>query len=161
MISPLTALVLGSAAFTSALPVFERETLSSALNQPRAPGQPLYTRQNTSLTAVPVARAGGVLNPAAAAAANVRDPTATRAFTSASLKTANGQCLFIDPLAGDFRQNLIPVLLKACDGSAGEKFDIVTAGKHNDAKGSTLVVSSLVSSFLTPTAGGCVGLMVW
>ena len=148
MIAPLTVLFLTSAALTSASPIFEKETLSSALIQPRTvPEQTLHTRQNTTLQAVPVARAGGVLNPAAAAAANVRDPTATRAFSSASLKAANGQCLSIDPLAGDFRQNLIPVQLKACDSSAGEKFDIITAGKHNNAANSMIVVSSLVRDF--------------
>ncbi len=149
MIAPLTALLLGSAALVSALPTFERENLASALIQPRGQNTAhsariLYTRQNTTLQAVPVARAGGVLNPQAATAANVRDGTATRAFSSATIKAANGQCLFIDPLAGDFRQNLIPVQLKACDGSANEKFDIITAGKHNSAANSMLVVSSLV-----------------
>ncbi len=159
MIAPLTALLLGSAALASALPTFERENPASALIQPRAQNtahsaRVLYTRQNTTLQAVPVARAGGVLNPQAATAANVRDGTATRAFSSATLKAANGQCLFIDPLAGDFRQNLIPVQLKACDGSANEKFDIITAGKHNSAANSMLVVSSLVrndQSSLTKT----------
>ncbi len=155
MICPLTALFLGSAALISALPVFEKETLSSALIQPRNPiaahsAQALYPRQNTTLQAVPVARAGGVLNPQAAAAANVRDDTATRAFTSTTLKSASGQCLSVDPLAGDFRQNLIPVQLKACDGSANEKFDIITAGKHNNAANSMLVVSSLVRGFSFP-----------
>lgn len=148
MIASLAAL-LGSAALASALPAFERETLASALIQPRTPSSTqlaptLYTRQNTTLQAVPVARAGGVLNPQAAAAANVRDGTATRAFSATTFKAANGQCLFIDPLAGDFRQNLIPVQLKTCDGSANEKFDIITAGKHNNAANSMLVVSSLV-----------------
>jgi hypothetical protein len=95
-------------------------------------------------SAVPVSRAGGVLQPSAAAEANVRDDTATRAFTSVSLKSANGQCLFIDPAAGDFRENLIPIQLQECTGSANEKFDILTAGKHNDQPGSALIVSSLV-----------------
>lgn len=147
--APLTTLLLGSAALASALPTFERENLASALIQPRAQNIPhsarqLYPRQNNTLQAVPVARAGGVLNPQAAAEANVRDGSATRAFSAATLKAANGQCLSIDPLAGDFRQNLIPVQFKACDGSANEKFDIITAGKHNDAANSMLVVSSLV-----------------
>jgi hypothetical protein len=30
------------------------------------------------------------------------------------LKDAAGQCLFIDPTAGDFRQNLIPITLQPC-----------------------------------------------
>lgn len=97
---------------------------------------------------VPVSRAGGVLNPTAAAEANTRDDTATRAFSDVSLKSADGRCLFIDPTAGDFRENLIPVQLKECDGSANEKFDIITAGKHNNAKNSMLIVSTLMQGCL-------------
>lgn len=93
---------------------------------------------------VSVARAGGVLNVEAAAEANSRDDTATRAFSSVSIKSSDGQCLFIDPAAGDFRENLIPVKLKQCDGSAGEKFDIITAGKHISQPKSMLVVSTAV-----------------
>lgn len=100
---------------------------------------------NVPTSAVAVSRAGLVLDPKAAAEANVRDDTATRAFSSASVKSADGQCLFIDPTAGDFRENLIPVQLKACDGSAGEKFDIITKGKHIDVADSMLVVSTVVS----------------
>ena len=101
----------------------------------------LYPRQNETA----VARAGGVLNAAAAAEANPVDNTAVKAFAGASLKSADGQCLFIDPTAGDFRENLIPVALKACDGSAGQKFDIVTSGKHVQGAGNMLVVSTVVS----------------
>lgn len=93
---------------------------------------------------VSVARAGGVLNPEAAAEANVRDDTATRAFSSVPLKSSSGQCLSIDPTAGDFRENLIPVQLKGCDGSANQKFDIITAGKHISQPNSMLVVSTVV-----------------
>jgi hypothetical protein len=53
--------------------------------------------------------------------------------------------LFVDPAAGDFRQNLIPVSLVDCAGTPNEKWDVITAGKHNDAKNSALIVSSLVS----------------
>ncbi|KAH7397590.1 hypothetical protein BKA64DRAFT_733676 [Cadophora sp. MPI-SDFR-AT-0126] len=100
-------------------------------------------------TPVPVSRAGGTLNPTSAAEANQRDDTATRAFTSVSLKSANGQCLFIDPTAGDFRQNLIPIAVQPCTGSANEKFDLITKGKHNNAEGATLVVSSLTQGCLS------------
>jgi hypothetical protein len=99
-------------------------------------------------TPVPVSRAGGTLNPSAAAESNQRDATATRAFSSVSLKSADGQCLFIDPTAGDFRQLLIPVALKPCTGSPNEKFDIITAGKHNNAPNSALIVSSLTQGCL-------------
>jgi len=97
---------------------------------------------------VSVSRAGGVLNPSAAAEANVFDNTATRAFTGVQVKSANGQCLFINPTAGDFRENLIPIQLQACDGSENTKFDFITAGKHNNAANSTLVVSSLTNGCL-------------
>ncbi|KAG9233460.1 hypothetical protein BJ875DRAFT_44420 [Amylocarpus encephaloides] len=99
-------------------------------------------------TPVPVSRAGGVLQPSAAAESNPKDTTATLAFTSASLKTSSGQCLTIDPTAGDFRQNLIPVAISPCTGAIGQKFDLITKGKHNDAANSTLVVSSLTNGCL-------------
>ena len=140
----ISLLALGS--LTSAIPALERRSPSLAPLPDRkvaiAQALPLQPRNATG--AVGVARAGGVLNPQAAAEANVRDDTATRAFSSASIKSAEGQCLFIDPTAGDFRENLIPVQLKACDGSANEKFDILTKGKHNDQAGSMLVVSTKV-----------------
>lgn len=96
-------------------------------------------------TPVPVSGAGVTLQPSSAAESHPRDNTATRAFTSVSLKASNGQCLFINPTAGDFRQNLIPVNLQPCTGSLNEKFDLITAGIHNNTPNSTLVVSSLVS----------------
>jgi hypothetical protein len=34
--------------------------------------------------------------------------------------------------------------LQPCTGSAGEKFDLITAGVHNNVPNSTLVVSTLV-----------------
>ncbi|TVY30646.1 hypothetical protein LHYA1_G001241 [Lachnellula hyalina] len=101
-----------------------------------------------SASAVPVSRAGGVLQPSAAAEANPKDTTATLAFSSASIKTSSGQCLFIDSTAGDFRQNLIPIAVQDCTGAAGEKFDIITAGAHNNEANSTLVVSSLTEGCL-------------
>ena len=113
---------------------------------------PVTTAPDASGTQdVSVARAGGVLNAEAAAEANVRDDSATRAFSSISLKSSDGQCLFIDPTAGDFRENLIPVQLKACDGSANEKFDIITAGKHITAPDSMLIVSTVVRMPYAPT----------
>jgi hypothetical protein len=98
-------------------------------------------------TPVPVSGAGGTLQPSSAAEANQRDNTATRAFSSVSLVASNGQCLFVNPTAGDFRQNLIPVNLQPCGGSLNEKFDLITAGVHNNTPNTTLVVSSLVRSF--------------
>lgn len=94
--------------------------------------------------AVPVSRAGGTLNPTAAAEAHELDETATRAFTAVQIRSPQGQCLFVDPTAGDFRQNLIPVQLVDCTGSPNEQFDVITAGKHNNANGAALIVSTLV-----------------
>ncbi|KAI5860581.1 hypothetical protein GGS23DRAFT_229901 [Durotheca rogersii] len=99
--------------------------------------------------AVPVSRAGGVLQPSAAAEAHQRDETATRAFTAVSIQAPNGQCLFIDPTAGDFRQNLIPVSLVECAGTPNEKFDIITSGVHNNAQNAALLVSSLTNGCIS------------
>jgi hypothetical protein len=104
---------------------------------------------------VPVSRAGGTLQPTAAAQSHQRDETAKRAFTSVSIRAPNGQCLFVDPTAGDFRQNLIPVSLVDCTGSPNEKWDLITEGKHNKPnpnRSATLVVSALVGCI--PSRGG-------
>ncbi|KAH8802635.1 hypothetical protein F5884DRAFT_475665 [Xylogone sp. PMI_703] len=96
-------------------------------------------------TPVSVSRAGGVLQPSAVAESQQFDATATRPITGVSLKASNGQCLFIDPTAGDFRENLIPIALQDCTGSPNEKFDFITQGKHNNAQNSTLIVSTLMN----------------
>ncbi|KAF3907794.1 hypothetical protein ABW21_db0204496 [Orbilia brochopaga] len=83
------------------------------------------------------------LNQAATEEAHPRDDTATRAFSSVTITTGNGKCLFVDELSGDFRANLLPIQVKDCDGSAGEKWDVITAGKHNDQPGTMLIVSAL------------------
>ncbi|KAI0912945.1 hypothetical protein F4823DRAFT_622549 [Ustulina deusta] len=99
--------------------------------------------------AVPVSRAGGVLQPTAVAESHQRDDTATRAFESISIQSPDGRCLFIDPTAGDFRENLIPVSLVRCAGTPNEKFDIITSGKHNTADNSALIVSSLMNGCIS------------
>lgn len=104
------------------------------------------TEGGSPTASIPVSRAGGVLNPSAAAESHRRDETATRAFASVEIRAPNGQCLSADPTAGDFRQNLIPVALVDCSGADGEKWDVITAGKHNNADGAVIVVSALVSS---------------
>ncbi|KAK0623662.1 hypothetical protein B0T14DRAFT_536513 [Immersiella caudata] len=82
-------------------------------------------------TPVPVSRAGGTLNPSAAAEAHQRDETATRTFSNVEIRAPNGQCISVDPTAGDFRQNLIPVALVDCSGSPNEKWDVISRGRHN------------------------------
>ncbi|KAL8371197.1 hypothetical protein RB595_001173 [Gaeumannomyces hyphopodioides] len=95
---------------------------------------------------VPVSRAGGTLQPSAAAEAQQRDAGAQRAFTGVQIRSADGRCLSVDPTAGDFRQNLIPVAAGACAGAPNERFDVVTAGRHNDGRqGGALLVSSLMN----------------
>ncbi|KAK6342975.1 hypothetical protein TWF718_008353 [Orbilia javanica] len=88
------------------------------------------------------------LNEEATREAHQRDDTATRAFSSVPITTGDGKCLFVDPLSGDFRANLLPVQIKDCDGSDGQKWDIITAGKHNDREGAMLVVSALTQGCL-------------
>ncbi|KIW31843.1 uncharacterized protein PV07_03436 [Cladophialophora immunda] len=106
------------------------------------------TTSTASASIISVSRAGSVLNPSAVAEANPRDDTATRAFSSVALKSASGLCLFIDPTAGDFRENLIPIVLQPCDGSPNQSFDIITAGVHNDQPNSALIVSTLTQGCL-------------
>ncbi|GAB1320855.1 Ricin B lectin domain-containing protein [Madurella fahalii] len=102
---------------------------------------------------VPVSRAGGTLQPTAAAEAHQRDETATRAFSGVSIRAPNGQCLFVDPTAGDFRQNLIPVSLVDCTGAPNEKWDLITEGKHNQPSRNrdpaALIVSALTQGCLS------------
>lgn len=109
------------------------------------------TRYTTNPTEdVPVSRAGTKLNPTAAAEANEFDKTARRALESVNIRAADGRCLAIDPTAGDFRQNLIPVTLATCSEEADQKFDVVTEGKHNDARDSkALLVSVLTNGCLS------------
>ncbi|KAH7041559.1 uncharacterized protein B0I36DRAFT_234634 [Microdochium trichocladiopsis] len=97
-----------------------------------------------------VSRDGGVLNPTAVAEAQAFDKTATRFFESVSIQSSDGRCLSVDPSAGDFRENLIPVALVECKSELSQKFDIVTKGKHNDG---THGKSALVVSVLT---NGCI-----
>lgn len=113
---------------------------------PATTAETTTTAATTTAAAPPAATtaAGVTLDAAAVAEAQVRDDTATRAFSDAALKTSDGQCLTVSATSGDFRENLIPVTIAACDGSAGQKFDVITAGKHNDQPGTALFVSTLV-----------------
>lgn len=97
--------------------------------------------------------------------AQKKDTSATRAYTATEIRvrtwflrvcvlcltwrdrqTNTGKCLFVDELSGDFRANLTPIQLKTCDGSSGQKWDVITAGRHLDPirSGLALVVNSLV-----------------
>ncbi|TBU33711.1 hypothetical protein BD309DRAFT_859463 [Dichomitus squalens] len=130
-----------SAATTSAAAT---STTVSATSAPSITPAPTSTTASATTTGpVSVSRAGVVLNPSAAAEANPRDNTATRALSSVSIKTNDGNCLSVDATAGDFRENLIPIQAKACDGSDGQKWDVITKGVHNDQPGFALIVSTL------------------
>ena len=61
------------------------------------------------------------------------------------LQTSGGKCLSVNKLSGDFRANLTPVQVTSCNSTAGQKWDIITSGKHNNQNGAMLVVSTLVS----------------
>lgn len=50
----------------------------------------------------------------------------------------------MDELSGDFRANLTPIQIAACDGSTGQLWDVLTSGKHNNVADSMLVVNTLV-----------------
>ncbi|KAK4937774.1 hypothetical protein LTR10_021651 [Elasticomyces elasticus] len=113
-----------------------------------SPPASLAATTTASASVISVSRAGVVLNPSAAAEASPRDDTATRAFSSVAIKSSSGLCLFIDPTAGDFRENLIPIVLEPCDGSANQQWDFVTSGVHNNQPNSTLIVSSLTQGCL-------------
>ncbi|CAK5282392.1 unnamed protein product [Mycena citricolor] len=102
----------------------------------------------TATGPISVSRAGLALNPTAVAESQARDNTATRAATGVQIKDSTGKCLAVNPLAGDFRENLIPVDVVACDGSAGQKWDFITKGVHNDQANSALIVSSLTQGCL-------------
>ncbi|KIJ50745.1 hypothetical protein M422DRAFT_159267 [Sphaerobolus stellatus SS14] len=99
-------------------------------------------------SALPLIRRATTLDQAAVAEAQVRDNTATRAFSAVPLKVFDGSCLFVDPLSGDFRENLIPIQTAKCDGSAGQQWDIITRGVHNDQPGFALIVSTLTNGCL-------------
>ncbi|KAJ7716260.1 hypothetical protein DFH07DRAFT_762505 [Mycena maculata] len=109
----------------------------------------LFTLLATGLaTAVPLGIRDVSLDPAATAQAQVKDNTATRAFTATTITTSDGQCLSIDPFSGDFRENLTPINAVACDGSANQTWDVITAGVHNNIPGQALIVSSLTNACL-------------
>ncbi|KAF5389869.1 hypothetical protein D9757_003639 [Collybiopsis confluens] len=118
-------------------------TSSVATSSPETSSLVDVASSATATVSAPASTGTTVLNSAAVAEAQQRDNTATRAFSDAEIKTSDGQCLSVDANSGDFRENLIPVAVQACDGSAGQKFDVITAGKHNNVPGTALIVSTL------------------
>ncbi|KAJ7698739.1 hypothetical protein B0H17DRAFT_327079 [Mycena rosella] len=134
-------------AATTAVAIVDTTSESSTVAAVTTTTAQAATTTSPSAT-ITVSRAGGVLNPSAVAESQQKDTTATFAATAQQIKTSDGQCLSIDATAGDFRENLIPVAVKACDGSEGQKFDFITKGVHNNEAGQTLIVSSLTNGCL-------------
>ena len=58
------------------------------------------------------------------------------------VQTSDGRCLFVDPLSGDFRENLTPIQVAACGSKSGQGWDVITSGKHINVANSMLVVST-------------------
>lgn len=85
---------------------------------------------------------GNKIDQTATEEAQQRDDTAVRAVSNTKIRASNGQCLSVDPTAGDFRMNLIPVTLTDCNNPT--TWDIITSGKHNDGSGgdAALIVST-------------------
>ncbi|KAJ3995446.1 hypothetical protein F5050DRAFT_1573542 [Lentinula boryana] len=133
---------------TSASTLTAAETSSSSAlpSATTASAEAIVTTSSTASASV--ATGTTVLDPAAVAQAQVRDDTATRAFSAAEIQTSDGQCLSVDANSGDFRENLIPITVQACDGSAGQQWDVITAGVHNNVNGTALVVSTLTQGCL-------------
>ncbi|KAI2613221.1 uncharacterized protein GGS25DRAFT_155134 [Hypoxylon fragiforme] len=86
------------------------------------------------------------LNQAAFEEAQQSDNTATKAFSGIRIRTSDGRCLFVDELSGDFRANLTPIQVAECESTSGQGWDIITAGKHNNADDSMLVASTLTNA---------------
>ncbi|KKY33340.1 putative mg2+ transporter protein [Diaporthe ampelina] len=89
-----------------------------------------------------VSGAGNEIDQAATEEAQQRDDTAVRAVSNTKIRAPNGQCLSVDPTAGDFRMNLIPVAFTDCSNPT--TWDLITSGKHNDGSGgdAALIVST-------------------
>lgn len=96
---------------------------------------------NTTESAA-VSGTGNKIDQAATEEAQQRDDTAVRAVSNTKIRAPNGQCLSVDPTAGDFRMNLIPVALTDCTNPT--TWDLITSGKHNDGSGgdAALIVST-------------------
>ncbi|KAF4119718.1 Ricin-type beta-trefoil lectin domain [Geosmithia morbida] len=129
---------------------------SSAAAAAASSGTPAATATGASSSAdadstAAVSRAGGNLIPTAVAEAQEFDDTATRPVQGVHIRSPDGRCLSVDATAGDFRENIIPVDMATCSADeAGQKFDIVTAGRHDDATlGEALVVSALTNGCIS------------
>ncbi|CAK5277573.1 unnamed protein product [Mycena citricolor] len=136
---------IGSGSAVAAPPA--ATTAAAAKTTAAAPATTAAVPATTAAAAAPPLKSV-TLDLTAVAESMVRDNTATRAASSVPIKDSTGKCLTVNANSGDFRENLIPVTVQACDGSAGQNWDVITAGKHNNAAGSALVVSALTQGCL-------------
>ncbi|KAE9409466.1 hypothetical protein BT96DRAFT_962164 [Gymnopus androsaceus JB14] len=136
-----------SAATTSSVAATSAATTSSVAATSAATTSSVAVTSASTTASAPLITATTVLDPAAVAQAQVRDDTATRAFSAAQIQS-NGQCLTVNANSGDFRENLIPITIQDCDGSAGQQWDVITAGVHNNVPGTALFVSTLTQGCL-------------
>lgn len=97
----------------------------------------------------PVSGAGNKIDQTATEEAQQRDDTAVRAVSNTKIRAPNGQCLSVDPTAGDFRMNLIPVALTDCSNPT--TWDLIISGKHNDGSGgdAALIVSTVTQGCIS------------
>jgi len=146
--SAITDVASSAVATSSSVAATSAATSSSSIAVTSAATTSSVAVTSASTTAsAPLITATTVLDPAAVAQAQVRDDTATRAFSAAQIQS-NGQCLTVNANSGDFRENLIPITIQDCDGSAGQQWDVITAGVHNNVPGTALFVSTLTQGCL-------------
>jgi hypothetical protein len=92
------------------------------------------------------------------------DPTAEIALKGIAIKTDDDRCFTVDKdavqkvsdavlrAARNFKdresfEQRTPITLAKCDGSDGQKFDVVTKGQNNDRDNAALIVSQVVRAF--------------
>ncbi|KAI1878463.1 hypothetical protein JX265_000395 [Neoarthrinium moseri] len=109
----------------------------------------VFAAFSTLASAGPVYRLVGELDQGAFEQAQQRDDTAVRTLSNTNIQTSDGRCLFVDELSGDSSANLTPIQVAACGATAGQGWDVITQGKHNDVAGSILIASTLTQACLT------------
>jgi hypothetical protein len=100
-----------------------------------------------------------------------RDNTATRALSDVSIQIFDGRCLSVDAASSDhveeadiravstaslnkdrdIFEDRTAISFAKCDGSKGQKFDVITKGLHNDQAGNSLIVSTAVCRDMSDT----------
>ncbi|KAF7295440.1 hypothetical protein MIND_01083800 [Mycena indigotica] len=120
---------------------------------PPAPAPPANNNQDkpTSTPSSPAPATTLTINKldeAGTAEAQKKDNGAVRAATAVPIKSADGKCLRATSGTGDFRNNLVPVEIVDCDGSATQQWDVITSGAHNNVPGTALIVNTVIGACL-------------